>query len=164
MNPYLLIMAISGVIILSFFFNIISKRTNIPSVLMLITLGIVIKLVMDSGGLRTDDLGIDSLLQILGNVGLVMIVLEAALDLKLERHKMGLLLQSFSVAVVSLAGSILGIATLFYYIFPGTFFEVACLYAVPLSIMSSAIIIPSVGALKGAKKNSWCMTAPFLTF
>ncbi len=153
MNPYLLIMAISGVIILSFFFNIISKRTNIPSVLMLITLGIIIKIVMDSGGLRTDDLGIDSLLQILGNVGLVMIVLEAALDLKLERHKMGLLLQSLSVASVSLAGSILGIAALFYYIFPGTLFEVACLYAVPLSIMSSAIIIPSVGALKGAKKE-----------
>ena len=153
MNPYLIIIACSCVIILSFFYNIISKRTNIPSVLMLISLGIVIKLLMNMTSMRDKDLGIDSLLQILGNVGLVMIVLEAALDLKLERKKAGLLLQSFAVAAVSLVGSILGIAALFYYIFPGTDYYTACLYAVPLSIMSSAIIIPSVGGLQGAKRE-----------
>ncbi len=153
MNPYLIIIACSCVIILSFFFNIISKRTNIPSVLMLISLGIVIKLLMNMTSMRDKDLGIDSLLQILGNVGLVMIVLEAALDLKLEKKKAGLLLQSFAVAAVSLVGSILGIAALFYYIFPGTDYYTACLYAVPLSIMSSAIIIPSVGGLQGAKRE-----------
>ena len=120
---------------------------------MLISLGIVIKLLMNMTSMRDKDLGIDSLLQILGNVGLVMIVLEAALDLKLERKKAGLLLQSFAVAAVSLVGSILGIAALFYYIFPGTDYYTACLYAVPLSIMSSAIIIPSVGGLQGAKRE-----------
>lgn len=153
MNPYLFIMAVSGVIILSFFFNILSKKTNIPSVLMLITLGIVIKLLLNMSSLREKDLGIDSLLQILGNVGLVMIVLEASLDLKLQRHKIGLLLESLSVAAVSLAASILGIGALFYYIFPGTDYYIACLYAVPLSIMSSAIIIPSVGTLRGSKRE-----------
>ncbi|MEJ6492568.1 MAG: cation:proton antiporter [Flavobacteriales bacterium] len=153
MNPYLLIIACSCVIILSFFFNILSKKTNIPSVLMLISLGVIIKLLMNMTSMRDKDLGIDSLLQILGNVGLVMIVLEAALDLKLERHKAGILVQSLVVALVSLAGSILGIAALFYYIFPGTDYYTACLYAVPLSIMSSAIIIPSVGGLQGAKRE-----------
>lgn len=120
---------------------------------MLITLGIIIKLLMNMSSMRDKDLGIDSLLQILGNVGLVMIVLEAALDLKLEKEKMGILLQSLLVASVSLGLSIVGIAALFYYIFPGTDYYTACIYAVPLSIMSSAIIIPSVGALKGAKKE-----------
>lgn len=153
MNPYLLIIACSCVIILSFFFNILSKKTNIPSVLMLISLGVIIKLLMNMTSMRDKDLGIDSLLQILGNVGLVMIVLEAALDLKLERHKAGILVQSLVVALVSLVGSILGIAALFYYIFPGTDYYTACLYAVPLSIMSSAIIIPSVGGLQGAKRE-----------
>jgi len=103
--------------------------------------------------MRDKDLGIDQLLEILGNIGLVMIVLEAALDLKLEKHKTGILIQSFAVASVSLVGSIIGIATLFYYIFPGTDYYTACIYAVPLSIMSSAIIIPSVGGLRGAKKE-----------
>ena len=120
---------------------------------MLISLGIGIKLLMNMTSMRDKDLGIDSLLQILGNVGLVMIVLEAALDLKLERHKAGLLIQSLIVATVSLVGSILGIAALFYYIFPGVDYYTACLYAVPLSIMSSAIIIPSVGGLQGAKRE-----------
>jgi hypothetical protein len=153
MNPYLLIIAISSVIILSFFFNIISKKTNIPSVLMLIALGIGIKAIMNMTELRDKDLGIDSLLEILGNIGLVMIVLEAALDLKLEREKAGLLFRSLLVASVSLAGSIIGIAFLFTYIFPGTDFYTASVYAVPLSIMSSAIIIPSVGSLTGSKKE-----------
>ena len=120
---------------------------------MLISLGVIIKLLMNMTSMRDKDLGIDSLLQILGNVGLVMIVLEAALDLKLERQKAGILVQSLVVALVSLVGSILGIAALFYYIFPGTDYYTACLYAVPLSIMSSAIIIPSVGGLQGAKRE-----------
>ena len=87
MNPYLLIIAISSVIILSFFFNIIAQKTNIPSVLMLIGLGIGAKAVMDSNNLGNNDLQLDSLLEVLGNIGLVMIVLEAALDLKLEKSK-----------------------------------------------------------------------------
>lgn len=120
---------------------------------MLITLGIIIKLLMEMSSMRDKDLGIDSLLEVLGNVGLVMIVLEAALDLKLERSKMGLLLKSLAVAAISLGLSILGIAGLFYYIFPNTDFYTACIYAVPLSIMSSAIIIPSVGGLVGEKKE-----------
>ncbi|MFT7345192.1 MAG: cell volume regulation protein A [Lentimonas sp.] len=153
MNPYLLIIACSAVIILSFFFNILAKKTNIPSVLMLIGLGIGIKLLMNMTELRDKDLGIDSLLETLGNVGLVMIVLEAALDLKLERKKAGILLRSLLVSAVSLAGSIYGIAALLMYIFPGTEFYAAAVYAVPLSIMSSAIIIPSVGSLTGEKKE-----------
>jgi NhaP-type Na+/H+ or K+/H+ antiporter len=153
MNAYLLIIALSSVIVLSFFFNIISKKTNIPSVLMLIVLGICIKLVMNMTELRDKDLGIDSLLEILGNIGLVMIVLEAALDLKLERKKAGLLLRSLAVSSVSLAGSIVLIGALFYYIFPGADYYTCLIYAVPLSIMSSAIIIPSVGGLRGEKKE-----------
>lgn len=153
MNPYLLIIMVSSVIILSFFFNIISKKTNIPSVLLLIALGMGIKGVMNMTELRDKDLGIDSLLEVLGNIGLVMIVLEAALDLKLERRKAGLLLKSLGVSVLGLVGGILGIASLFMYIFPGTDFYTASIYAVPLSIMSSAIIIPSVGALRGVKRE-----------
>ena len=87
MNSYLLIIAISSVVILSFFFNIISKKTNIPSVLLLIGLGIGIKSYMTANNILDKDLALDTILEVLGNIGLVMIVLEAALDLKLEREK-----------------------------------------------------------------------------
>ena len=164
MNPYLLIIAVSTIIILSFLFNIVAKRTNIPSVLMLILLGIIIRLALDWAGVPIQDLGIDSLLQILGNVGLVMIVLEAALDLKLDKEKAPILLRSFCVAGLSLAGGILAIGGMFVGIFPGVTFYESTIYAVPLSIMSSAIIIPSVGALTGEKKEFMVYDSTFLTF
>lgn len=151
-NPYLLIMSISGIIILSFFFNILAKKTNIPSVLMLIGLGMGLKAILDSYGL-SKDLEFDSLLEILGNVGLVMIVLEAALDLKLEKEKTGLIVRSLIVAIVGIGGSMFGLAAFFMYIFPSTSLYTAVVYAIPLSIMSSAIIIPSVGRLTGTKKE-----------
>ncbi len=153
MNPYLLIIALASVIILSFIFNIISKSTNIPSVLLLIGLGMGIKAVMSSYNILDKDLKLDTLLEVIGNVGLVMIVLEAALDLKLEREKTGLILKSFLVANLGIALSMFALAAFFMYIFPSASLYQAIVYAIPLSIMSSAIIIPSVGRLTGKKKE-----------
>lgn len=153
MNPYLLIIAISSVVILSFFFNIISKKTNIPSVLLLIGLGIGIKSFMTANNILNKDLALDTILEVLGNVGLVMIVLEAALDLKLERSKTNLILKSFILAVLGIGGSMFALGGFFLYIFPGTSLYTALVYAIPLSIMSSAIIIPSVGRLTGKKRE-----------
>ena len=153
MNSYVLIMALAGVIILSFFFNIISKKTNIPAVLLLIGLGMGLKGVMNAYNIIDDDLKLNTILEILGNIGLVMIVLEAALDLKLEKDKLGLILKSFIVANLGIFGSMFALAGFFMYIFPSTTFYTAVVYAIPLSIMSSAIIIPSVGRLTGKKRE-----------
>ena len=152
-DPYLLIIGIAGIIILSFLFNILSKKTNIPSVLMLILLGIVIK---EVGGEKFNhELFANlSVLNIVGNVGLVMIVLEAALDLNLKREKIGMILRAFFVALIALVGSSFAIAYLIMWSIPDADnLYNALVYAVPLSIMSSAIIIPSVGGLKGHKKE-----------
>lgn len=150
---YFLIIGVSLVIILSFFFNILAKKTNIPSVLLLIALGIGIKAGMNSSNLVDKDLGLDTLLEVLGKIGLVMIVLEAALDLKLEREKLGMIIRSFLVATFCFTGTMFALAAFFMYIFPDTGFYTALVYAVPLSIMSSSIIIPSVGGLTGKKKE-----------
>ena len=45
------IIASSAILILSFFFSEIARRTNVPSVLMLIILGIVLKFGLDAVGL-----------------------------------------------------------------------------------------------------------------
>jgi hypothetical protein len=154
MDTYTLIIGISSVIIISFFFNIFAKKTNIPSVLMLIALGVIIKEFLPAK-YNTADVATLSTLEIIGNVGLVMIVLEAALDLKLTREKAGLIVNSFLVAIIALLASSFAIAGIIYYVIPGaseSFFN-CMIYAVPLSIMSSAIIIPSVGGLTGVKKE-----------
>lgn len=153
MSTYALIIAVSAIIIISFFFNILAKRTNIPSVLMLIGLGVCIK---EFGGrfVTAESVAEPGLLEIIGNVGLVMIVLEAALDLNLKREKMGMILRSFLVALFALVGSSFALAYIIIFLIPEpiTLYQ-ALIYAIPLSIMSSAIIIPSVGGLKGAKKE-----------
>lgn len=153
MDTYTLIIGISLIIIISFFFNIFAKKTNIPSVLMLIALGVIIKEFIPEK-YNADVYANLSTLEIIGNVGLVMIVLEAALDLKLTRDKKGLIINSFLVALIALIASSALIAYLIHLMVPGaTDFYNCMIYAVPLSIMSSAIIIPSVGGLKGVKKE-----------
>ena len=155
LDTYTLIIGISSVLIISFFFNIAAKKTNIPSVLMLIALGVIIKEFIPEKNFDADKIAKLSTLEIIGNIGLVMIVLEAALDLKLSKEKSGLILNSFLVALVGLVASTAGIAFLIYYVVPGaneSLFN-CIVYAVPLAIMSSAIIIPSVAGLTGKKKE-----------
>ena len=153
MTTYPLIIAVSSIIIISFIFNIVAKRTNIPSVLMLIALGVCIK---EFAGSRfsTESFAAPGILEIIGNVGLVMIVLEAALDLDLKREKLGMILRSFLVALIALVGSSFSIAYIIMYAIPEPIsLYQALIYGIPLSIMSSAIIIPSVGGLSGTKKE-----------
>ena len=153
MSTYTLIIAVSAIIIISFFFNILAKRTNIPSVLMLIGLGVCIK-EFGARYFTAESVAEPGLLEIIGNVGLVMIVLEAALDLNLQRDKLGMILRSFFVALFALVGSSFALAYIIIYFIPGDIsLYQALVYAIPLSIMSSAIIIPSVGGLKGNKKE-----------
>ena len=87
---YIAIMGASLIIIISFIFNFISKKTSIPSVLLLLILGVVIQLIFPS--LKEDPL-ISQLLIVVGKVGLILIVLEAALDLKIQKDKIGLIVK-----------------------------------------------------------------------
>ena len=150
-DPYILIMAASVIIILSFFFGEVAKRTNVPSVLMLIILGILIKIGLDATGLG--NLDFFPVLQILGIVGLIMIVLEAALELKLERDKFLSIGKALAIAAIGLIASTWVAAIILHRFIPGMSMDIAWLYATPLSILSSAIIIPSVTGLRGAKRE-----------
>jgi NhaP-type Na+/H+ or K+/H+ antiporter len=150
-NPYVIVIAVSIVIIISYLFNQVSKKTNIPSVLLLIALGVGFNYLFDFLGVGFGDKLLD-VLSLLGIVGLIMIVLEAALDLELTAEKKPLILKSFFVALLSLAASALLIAYLLHYFKPMDYFT-SLVYAVPLAIMSSAIIIPSVARLVGEKRE-----------
>ena len=99
---YLLIIGGSLIIIISFVFNFISKKTNIPSVLMLMVLGVAIQYLVPD---IKDNPLIQKSLIIVGKVGLILIVLEAALDLKLSKDKIGLIIRSFLVALLALGFS-----------------------------------------------------------
>ncbi|MGB3548507.1 MAG: cation:proton antiporter [Saprospiraceae bacterium] len=149
MEPYTLIIGCSIIIIFSFFFGEVSKRTNIPSVLMLIFLGIGLQYVFPF--ITSYDLG--DTLKTLGTIGLIMIVLEAALELELKPEKYLPIAKSFGIALVGLLLSTWVAAETLKYFIDGMTNLSAWLYATPLSILSSAIIIPSVTELRGDKKE-----------
>ena len=103
MSAYTLVIAASVIVIISYFYNLIAKRFNVPSVLLLIITGIIIKQAMNYFDVGRIDWF--PYLEILGIVGLIMIVLEAALDLKLEREKMPLIGKSLLIALLGLVVS-----------------------------------------------------------
>lgn len=150
-SAYNYIMGASAIIIISFFFGEFAKKTNIPSVLMLIVLGILVKMGLDSFGLG--DKKFDEPLELLGIVGLIMIVLEAALELELKREKLVPIAKAMGIALVGLLLSTWAAAEILKAMVEGMTNTSAWLYATPLSILSSAIIIPSVGTLREDKKE-----------
>ena len=150
-TSYNLIIAASVIVVLSFWFNGISKKTNIPSVLMLIVLGIIIKVILD--WVTPSIPNFEGSLELLGTVGLIMIVLEAALELELKRDKLMPIFKSMMIALIGLVGSAWVAALILYQFIDGMTMQSAWLYATPLSILSSAIIIPSVGGLEKSKKE-----------
>lgn len=151
LSSYNIIIEASVIIILSFWFNGISKKTNIPSVLMLIVLGIILQYVLKY--FVPEELDFSGGLEILGIVGLIMIVLEAALELELKREKLIPILKSMAIALIGLIGSAWAAALILHQFIPDMSMQSAWLYATPLSILSSAIIIPSVSGLSVAKRE-----------
>lgn len=150
MSAYLFVISLCVVVIISFFFSFLAKKTNIPSVLMLILLGIGIQEILKYFGAEPEYF---NTLEVLGIVGLIMIVLEAALDLELKKEKWPIIWKSFVIAFVSLVASSVLIAFVTKAFIQNLDFLQALVYAIPFSIMSSAIIIPSVSNLAKDKRE-----------
>jgi cell volume regulation protein A len=150
-DSYAMIIAASVIILISFLFVAIAKRTNIPSVLLLIGLGVGIQYLL--AYLEIESPNFFPVLEILGILGLIMIVLEAALDLKLSRDKIGTIFKSLLIAVLGLGFSMYAASMILQYMIPDLTMAQSFLYATPLSILSSAIIIPSVENLSEEKQE-----------
>ena len=150
LDSYGLIIVFSLTIIISYLFNLYAKKSGIPAVLMLIGLGIVIHYGLLLSGEQSLDLARP--LEVLGVIGLILIVLEAALDLRLQKEKIGLIIKSFLVALLGLGGTAyLAAISLGYFLHVE--FLTALLYTIPLSILSSAIILPSIDDLDKEKRE-----------
>ncbi len=145
-----LVIAGSIIVIISYLFNLLAKSYSIPSVLLLILLGIAMHGIVSTTGMVSPDL--TPILEVLGIIGLIMIVLEASLDLELTGDKRKLISRAFFTALVNLVFAAILIAGIIS-IYIDVDLTTGLLYAVPLSIMSSAIIIPSVEAMDKEKRE-----------
>jgi potassium/hydrogen antiporter len=150
MDYNIIIVSLSVCIVLSYFFNEIAKRTNVPSVLMLIVAGVIVGQLLNFFPQYNVDFFPH--LKVLGTIGLIMIVLEGALDLELTKEKRGLIGKATLLAVLGILGSVLFIAPIFYFLL-NMDAGISLLYATPLAVISSAIVIPSVLSLNDYDKE-----------
>lgn len=145
-----IIITFCTLLLISYFFDLTSSRTKIPSVILLLALGWFVRQSTNFFGIELPDFS--PILPIIGSIGLILIVLEGSLELDLNRSKISLIKKSFFGAIIPL----LGLAFLFTYLFHhfGYFpIKDSLLNAIPLCIISSAIAIPSVRNLKAEHKE-----------
>lgn len=153
-----IIIILSTIVIVSYLFSILSNYIKVPSVLLLLLTGVAARYVSDQQGW-----GVvipEKVVELLGAVGLVMIVFEAGLDLRLAKNKVSLIRNSFFAAMFVFLLSVAGISSVLLFWLHET--PIKCIiYAIPLSIMSSSIVIPSLQSLSEAKKEFLVYEASF---
>lgn len=145
MNTLYILFVLPLLIIFSYLFDSFSRKTKFPSVILLMATGIIFRFFISFSGY--DDFAfLDNLIPVLGTVGLILIVLEGAIELEINRKKMPLILKGFLAALVILIANIFALQWVFENIF-GIQNTIAVLFAIPLSIISSAVAIPSAASL-----------------
>lgn len=150
-NPYTFIIGASLTLIVSYLFTLLSQKTKIPSVLMLIVSGMLLTEGFKMAGIG--EVNWMPILEVLGIVGLILIVLDASLDLKLNRNKLNMILSSMLIAFVAILINGILIAFVIKAFIPHLDFIIALIYAMPFSIISSAIVLPSINHLEENKKE-----------
>ncbi|MBO9675128.1 MAG: cation:proton antiporter [Sphingobacteriaceae bacterium] len=150
MTTYTILIILSGLVIFSYLFDLVASKTKVPSVLLLLLLGIGLRLLVDN--LKIQTFNFLSILPTLGTVGLILIVFEGSLELKYDRHKNKVIRSAFFSALSILAGTIVIITSIIYQITHHDLYT--CITnAIPFSVISSAIAIPSAAALNTNDKE-----------
>ncbi|MBL7993774.1 sodium:proton exchanger [bacterium] len=157
-NTNTTIIILSGLVLASYLFDQFSRWSKIPSVLLLMATGVALSQTSAFTGIYLEK--IRPYVEFLGTLGLIMIVLEASLDLKLTKERVPLIRNSFLSALLILFISSFLLAGVLYYWMEQPF-RICLVYAIPFSIISSAIVIPTVVHLAPDKKEFLVYEASF---
>ena len=149
MTTYI-ILALCILIILSYIFDITSKYSKIPGVILLIALGIGIQLLGQYTKIQIPNL--KPVLPVIGTLGLILIILEASLDLKLQKKKKVLIVKSISSAFILFATFTAAFTYVLVHFF-GYSVRDSILNGIPLGIISSSVAIPSAIFLNSDQKE-----------
>ena len=145
MNTLIILFVFPLLIIFSYLFDAFARKTKFPAVILLMFTGIVVRAITSAYGY--DDLGfLDNLIPVLGTIGLILIVLEGALELEISKEKSVLILKGFFAALIILVLNIAALQWVFVQLFQMDT-QLATLSAIPLAIISSAVAIPSATSL-----------------
>lgn len=118
----------------------VCRRLGVPSVIVLVSSGLIARPVLDSLGIQLNWAG--TLVPIVGTIGLVLIVLEGALDIELRHERLRLIGRTFFLAAAGFAICVLAFATAARLMLDLSLMQ-SVLLATPFAVISSAVAIPS---------------------
>ena len=144
------ILAASGLLLLAYGIEHFGRRFRLPGVVLLIVVGLVARQALDAIGFQFH--WVEPIVPVIGTIGLILIVLEGALDLTVTRERRALIV---TAAASSLAGFIAALAA-FALVF-GMLLRfaptIAILAAIPFAVVSSAVAIPSAQGLPDSARE-----------
>lgn len=145
-----IILVLCIIVILSYLFEIAGSHVRIPSVIFLISLGIAIQFIVKA--INLDIPNLQPVLPVIGTLGLIMIVMEASLDLKLERRKKSLIIKSITSAFILFA-VFTGVFAFILVEFLNIPVRDSILNGIPLGIISSSVAITAAARLRPDDKE-----------
>jgi potassium/hydrogen antiporter len=128
-------------LLVAYVFDLTSAKTRIPTVIFLLLMGWVVRNVVMMFQMNVADFS--QILPVVGTIGLILIVLEGSLELKLERSKLPLIKSSVLGAIIPMFVLSFLLAFFFSY-YTGAGLRTCLVNAIPFCVISSAIAIPSV--------------------
>lgn len=147
---YSAILSISLFLLIVFGVERICRAKGIPSVLVLVVGGLIARPVLDGLGIQLAWTG--KLVPVIGTIGLVLIVLEGALDIELRRERVHLVTSTFLLASAGFTVAVFVFAIALRWLLDCSVVE-AVLVATPFAVISSAVAIPSSNFLPSAGRD-----------
>ena len=138
------ILAASALLLFAYLLDIVGRRWKLPSVVLLILTGFVLRQAMDSIHLHLR--WVDPIVPVIGTLGLILIVLEGALDLEVSRQRLGLIARAGASTLLGFVATLAAFAVLFRLALKLDV-PVAVLAAIPFAVISSAVAIPAAHGL-----------------
>ncbi len=150
MDSNIAIITICGLLLFAYIFDITAGKTRIPSVIMLLSLGFISKQILQFFEFPVPELS--KLLPALGTLGLILIVLEGATELNISQKRNGNFLKALGMSALPMVATSIILAWILNHYFNIPWY-VGILNAIPVSIISSAIAIPSASRLDKVTKS-----------
>ncbi|MCK9322300.1 MAG: hypothetical protein PHP52_09715 [Bacteroidales bacterium] len=145
-----IIITICALLLLAYIFDLTSSKTRIPTVIILLVLGYLVRQGVDFLNITVPDLNM--FLQLFGTLGLILIVLEGGLDLEFNKSKLKIINKSFLISILSIV-VLSFIFTLILQLMSDSSIKDSLINAIPICVISSAIAIPTVHNLSKDKKE-----------
>lgn len=142
-----IIISLCSLLLIAYLFDVTAGKTRIPAVILLLALGLTVQYVLRWLHISLPDL--TEALPVLGTIGLILIVLEGALELEVAPEKVAVVRKATYMAALPMLVIVFAGAALLFAMGQGSFRNLV-INMVPLAVISSAVAIPTARALSRA--------------